>query len=93
MYMIGNGDCGQLGMGEDVTDKLRPGILELPDEKQARAHFLDCRYGRCGNALRLQVSTLPVRCAQCTAVLKSLACSAGIGCCSRWYAHIVHRHG
>ena len=59
MYMIGNGDCGQLGMGEDVTDKLRPGILKLPDEKQARAHCLDCRYGRYDHASRLQVSTLP----------------------------------
>ena len=33
-YVIGTGDCGQLGLGEDVTEKLRPGVVPLPDADQ-----------------------------------------------------------
>lgn len=31
VFVFGDGDCGQLGLGEDVTEKLRPGLLEIDD--------------------------------------------------------------
>lgn len=29
VFVFGDGDCGQLGLGEDITEKLRPGLLEI----------------------------------------------------------------
>lgn len=29
IFVFGDGDCGQLGLGEDVTERLRPFPLEL----------------------------------------------------------------
>lgn len=36
VYVIGSGDCGQLGLGEDVPERLRPGAVPLPDDKKVR---------------------------------------------------------
>jgi regulator of chromosome condensation len=37
VYVVGQGDCGQLGLGEDVTEKLRPGPVHLPDGEKVRS--------------------------------------------------------
>jgi alpha-tubulin suppressor-like RCC1 family protein len=34
VYVLGSGDCGQLGLGEDVSEKLRPGPVYLPDDSK-----------------------------------------------------------
>ncbi|KAJ3012719.1 Regulator of chromosome condensation [Thoreauomyces humboldtii] len=34
VFVVGNGDCGQLGLGEDVFDKERPGLLRYFDDKK-----------------------------------------------------------
>ncbi|PSC70525.1 fructose bisphosphate aldolase [Micractinium conductrix] len=34
MFLFGDGDCGQLGMGEEVTERLRPFPLSLPGGKK-----------------------------------------------------------
>ena len=31
--MFGDGDCGQLGLGEDVTERLRPARLDVDGKK------------------------------------------------------------
>jgi hypothetical protein len=36
VYVIGTGDCGQLGLGEEVTEKMRPGPVHLPDGETVR---------------------------------------------------------
>lgn len=33
MFLFGDGDCGQLGMGEDVTERLRPFPLSIDGKK------------------------------------------------------------
>jgi len=33
IFIFGDGDCGQLGFGEDVTERLRPAPLELEGEQ------------------------------------------------------------
>lgn len=38
VYVIGTGDCGQLGLGEEVTEKMRPGPVHLPDGDKVRIH-------------------------------------------------------
>ena len=38
MFVLGDGDCGQFGKGEDVTEALRPAPSPLPEATgQARA--------------------------------------------------------
>ena len=32
VFVVGTGDCGQLGLGEDVVEKARPAILRFFDE-------------------------------------------------------------
>mmetsp|Transcript_34102 Transcript_34102/g.85402 ORF Transcript_34102/g.85402 Transcript_34102/m.85402 type:complete len:469 (-) Transcript_34102:211-1617(-) len=34
IFVMGDADCGQLGLGEDITEKLRPGPLRLEGEKK-----------------------------------------------------------
>lgn len=34
LFLWGDGGCGQLGMGEDVLEKYRPALLNLPDGKK-----------------------------------------------------------
>jgi hypothetical protein len=36
IFVLGDADCGQLGLGEDVTEKLRPGPVQLPYGKKVR---------------------------------------------------------
>jgi hypothetical protein len=38
IYVVGSGDCGQLGLGEDVSEKLRPGPVDLPDSSKVCFH-------------------------------------------------------
>lgn len=33
IFVMGDGDCGQLGRGEDVTEALRPAPAPIPDKK------------------------------------------------------------
>lgn len=33
LFVFGDGDCGQLGLGEDVTEKTRPAALTIDDAK------------------------------------------------------------
>jgi regulator of chromosome condensation len=33
MYVFGDGDCGQLGLGEDVTERLRPFPVNVDDKR------------------------------------------------------------
>lgn len=34
VFVVGTGDCGQLGLGQDITEKNRPGIIEYLKDKQ-----------------------------------------------------------
>lgn len=36
IYMLGTGDCGQFGLGEDVTEALRPNPSPLPNQKVSK---------------------------------------------------------
>jgi hypothetical protein len=38
--VIGYGDCGQLGLGEEVTEKMRPGPVHLPNGEKVRCYIL-----------------------------------------------------
>lgn len=35
LFLWGDGGCGQLGMGDDVVEKYRPALLDLPGGKKA----------------------------------------------------------
>ena len=52
--MLGDGDCGQFGKGEDVTEALRPAPSPLPGAAgQARAHLcLWVSFAVCGGCLK-----------------------------------------
>lgn len=50
VLVIGTGDCGQLGLGEDVAEKLRPGALELPSGRQVWSS-VSSEYGTYSHAL------------------------------------------
>lgn len=36
VFVFGDGDCGQLGLGEDVTERLRPAPLSVGGSKASR---------------------------------------------------------
>jgi regulator of chromosome condensation len=36
IFVVGDGDCGQLGKGEDVAEALRPAPSPIDDDKKAR---------------------------------------------------------
>ena len=36
VWLFGDGDCGQLGFGEDITERLRPAPLMIDDKKVCR---------------------------------------------------------
>lgn len=38
LFVLGDGDCGQLGLGEDVTERLRPFPVDV-DGQKARLAF------------------------------------------------------
>lgn len=36
VFVFGDGDCGQLGLGEEVTERLRPFPLSVENKKVGR---------------------------------------------------------
>lgn len=38
MFVIGDGDCGQLGKGEDVSEALRPAPSPIPGKQASNTH-------------------------------------------------------
>lgn len=51
VYVVGTGDCGQLGLGENVPEKLRPGIVELPNDETVSS-LAGCLTSRCQSRAR-----------------------------------------
>lgn len=39
VFVVGSGDCGQLGLGPDIFEKERPGKIEYFDDKNIVALF------------------------------------------------------
>lgn len=74
VYVVGQGDCGQLGLGEDVTEKLRPGPVHLPDDEKV-CHLADssiaCIIPSLAPFLNFLLISLPVSQA-------SLVCAGGM---------------
>lgn len=42
VFVFGDGDCGQLGLGEDVTERLRPFPVDI-DGKKVHIQSVCCR--------------------------------------------------
>lgn len=63
VYVIGSGDCGQLGLGEDVTEKTRPGPVHLPDgETVCRLPFIYAYGLRMCTSISLQLCLVGIPC-------------------------------
>jgi hypothetical protein len=82
VYMIGSGDCGQLGLGESVSEKLRPGILELPGNHKV------CTYPKFAPRFKRPESTAVVF--DTSALTTVYGAGTTLDC--RWHAHSVPSH-
>ena len=51
IFVIGDGDCGQLGRGEDVAEALRPAPSPIPDKKVWALVSRTTKRGWASNAL------------------------------------------
>ena len=95
MFLFGDGDCGQLGMGEEVTERLRPFPLSLPGGKKVggarwEGRCLGCTQRSLPNicASRAPAADSRSRCRPCT----RNAASAPFACVHPGAASGVRRH-